>query len=74
MLHTADNCNYIPFGNPGHDPLFEIQAFIEILQEKFREGLVPEQNLSLNEVTCPFKERINSECIIMTSQKSVLEL
>ena len=58
MLHIADNCNYIPFGNPGHDPLFKIRPFIEILQVKFREGLVPEQNLSLDEATCPFKGRI----------------
>jgi hypothetical protein len=50
--------NFIPYGQDGHDPLYKLQYFINLLKDKYRNCINPEQHISLDEGTCPFKGRV----------------
>ena len=41
FLHLNDNSKYIPKGQPGHDPLFKIRPFMDVLIENFRKSYIP---------------------------------
>jgi hypothetical protein len=57
-LHIVNNNDTIPHGQPGYDALFKVRPFINVLQNKFSDVYQPEQDLSFDEGTCPFKGRI----------------
>ena len=55
MLHFSDNADYIPQGQPNHDPLYKIKKVYEHFQNRFSEVYTPLQDLSLDEAMCPWR-------------------
>ena len=53
-LHLVDNEQVAD----QHDPLFKVRPIVSLLQNQFSDVYKPEQNLSFDEATCPFKGRI----------------
>ncbi|UYV84398.1 TIGD4 [Cordylochernes scorpioides] len=58
MLHLNDNSKYIEYGKPGHDRLFKIRPVLESLIYSFGNAYTPQQNLTIDEVMCPFRGRV----------------
>ena len=57
-LYLADNETAIPRGEPGHDKLHKVRPFISMIKANFGK-YDPEQDLSFDEGTCPFKGRVH---------------
>ena len=52
-LHLVNNAE----GEEGNDPLYKLRVFINMLKNNF-DKYSPEENLSIDEGTCPFKGRV----------------
>lgn len=59
MLHFNDSTNFIPRGNPNHDPLFKIRPILSILGNCFSSSATPGQHLSIDEAMCGFRGRLS---------------
>ena len=57
-VHINDNAQYIPNGQPHHDPLFKVRPFLDMCVTKFRTVYAPKRDLSFDEGCCPFKGRL----------------
>lgn len=58
FFHLNDNAQYIPKGQPGHDPLYKIRPFMDALIQHFQKMYVPGRELSLDESMIGFKGRL----------------
>ena len=58
FLHLNDNSQYIPKGQPGHDPLYKIRPFMDNLIRNFQHSYIPGRELSLDESMIGFKGRL----------------
>lgn len=59
FLHLVDNKNVIPIGNEGHDKLFKIRPFLDLLSYSFQQEYTPNENVVVDEAMIPFKGRIS---------------
>lgn len=58
FFHLNDNSQYIPKGQPGHDPLYKIRPFMDTLIQNFQRTYIPGRELSLDESMIGFKGRL----------------
>ena len=62
-LHVSSETDVNPqYGAPGHDALFKIRPFIEMLQRNFKYTYIPNKETSMDESCCPFKGRVRFKC------------
>ena len=57
-FHCADSNNYVPRGEEGHDPLYEVREHIDILTDRFRLCYSPGRELSIDESMIGTKCRV----------------
>ena len=55
FLHLNDSSNYVPKGQPGHDPLYKIRPFMEHLLERFRSSYNLGQEIAIDESMIGYK-------------------
>ena len=58
FLHLADNEQYVPKGQPGHDPIFKLRSFLEPLIANFQQSYTLHRELSIDEAMVGFKGRL----------------
>ena len=58
FLHLADNEQYVPKGQPGHDPIFKLRFFLEPLIANFQKSYTLHRELSIDEAMVGFKGRL----------------
>ena len=58
MFHLADNAQYIPREQPGHNPLYKLGFFYTSVVENFGKYWVPNQEITIDEGLVPFDGRI----------------
>ena len=58
LLHLADNEQYTPKGQPGHDPIFKLRPFLEPLIANFQQSFTLHRELSIDEAMVGFKGRL----------------
>ena len=63
FFHLADNEQYIPKGQPGHDPIFKLRPFLEPLIGNFQQSYTLHRELSIDEAMVRFKIGWLSSCI-----------
>ena len=61
-FHLSDNTQQAPRGTLGFDPLSKVKPFITMMQRSFAEVYTPEQHLSFDEASCPWKGRLSWKC------------
>ena len=59
FLHLSDNSQYIPKGQPGHDPLYKIRPLLTSLLANFQAAYTLHQELSIDEAMVGFKGRLS---------------
>ena len=57
-LHLADHSAQIPVGQPGHDRLFKVRGFLDLLIPKFESEYHIHQECTIDEAVIPFKDRL----------------
>ena len=57
MLHLNDNATFVPRGQAGHDPLHKVKPVYNHLRKVFKEVLVPERRIAIDEAMCPWRGR-----------------
>jgi hypothetical protein len=57
MLHLNNDAKAAR-GHPDYDPLFKIRPIIDTLVTKFQDVYTPEEQLTIDEAICPFREHI----------------
>jgi hypothetical protein len=68
MLHFNDNTNLVPRGQDGYDQLFKIRPLVDALLWRFRLGIVPTRELSIDESMMAFKGRTSMIQYISTKR------
>ena len=64
-LHISDPDKTNPQkGEANHDPLFLVRPIVDMMQRNFHTKYRPGKELSLDESTCPFKDRVHFKCYI----------
>ena len=64
ILHLADSNLQIPPGQPGHDKLFKVRAFLDLILPTFESEYTPNQSVTIDEAMIPFKGRLGfKQCI-----------
>jgi hypothetical protein len=59
----------VPFGQPGHDKLFKVRKFLDILQEAFSSEYVLPCQVTIDECMMPFKGRLSFKQYIKNKPK-----
>ena len=59
FLHLNDNTQYIPKGQPGHDPLFKVRPFLDPLLSNFKSNYSAHREISIDEQMIGFKGRLH---------------
>ena len=59
FLHLSDNTQYIPKGQPGHDPLYKLRPLFQPLIANFQESYTLNRELSVDEAMIGFKGRLS---------------
>lgn len=57
-MHLADSNLQIPPGQPGHDKLFKVRAFLDLILPTFESEYTPNQSVTIDEAVIPFKGRL----------------
>ncbi len=58
FMHLNDNSQYIPKGQPGHNPLYKLRPFFDPLIANFKETYTPAREMSVDEQMIGFKGRL----------------
>ena len=58
FLHLCDNTHQLPFGQPGHDRLYKVRQFFDILLPQFESEYNMHQCCTIDEAMIPFKGRL----------------
>ena len=62
-LHVSDPDETNPQKREAnHDPLFLVRPMVDIMQRNFHTKYRPGKEFSLDESTCPFKDRVHFKC------------
>ena len=61
-FHINDNTKEVRRGRPGHDPLFKVRPLVNLLSERFKLIYRPNQFLSFDESSMPWKGRLFFRC------------
>ena len=56
-LHLADSAKMVPRGKPGHDRLYLVRAYMDVLRRAWQEAYQPQQSVSVDEMMLPYKGR-----------------
>ena len=59
FLHLADSSQQILAGQPGHDKLFKVRPFLDLVLPRFESEYVMHQPVTINEAMIPFKGRLS---------------
>ena len=57
-LHVCNDNQQIPRGQDGHDPLFKIRSFLNLISDRFRNVYKPSRDICIDESLIPYKGRI----------------
>ena len=58
FFHLNDNTNYVPAGNPRHDPLFKLRPLVDTLLARFKAVYIPSEKICIDEALCPWRGRV----------------
>ena len=58
FFHLANNTDYIPSGQPGHDPLFMVRILLDSLNASFKRVYIPTEWIALDEAVVPWRGRV----------------
>ena len=58
FFHLNNNNNYIPRGQPGHDPLHKVRTLLDSLNFAFKRVYIPEEWIALDEAVVPWRGRL----------------
>ena len=61
-LQVSDATLDVQRNNPGHDPLFKVRPFMDMVQKNFKRCYKPGRDLSFDEGCCPFKGHLKFRC------------
>ena len=61
-LQVVDNLLDVARNRPGHDPLFKVRPFIDMMERTFRQSYKPGRDLSFDEGCMPFRGRVRFKC------------
>ena len=71
-LHVSDSDETNPQkGEGNHDPLFLVRPMVDIMQRNIFTKYRPRKELSLDESTCPFRDRVHCKCYNPKKTKQV---
>ena len=59
FLHLTDSSQRIPAGQPGHDKLFKVRPFLDLVLPKFESKYSMHQSVTIDEAMIPFKGRLS---------------
>ena len=55
FLHLADNSHQIPVGQPGHDKLYKVRSYVDLITTQFATNYTLHQPVTIDEAMIPFK-------------------
>ena len=58
-MHLNDNSKYVKKGQPGHDPLFKVGSFLDLLIKNFQQAYHLSRKLSIDESMIGLKGRLS---------------
>ena len=58
FLHLANSNSQVPPGEPGHDKLFKVRPFLDLILPTFVSEYIPYQAVTIDEAMIPFKRRL----------------
>ena len=58
FLHLADSAGQVPAGEDGHDKLYEIRSFMDLLTQQFFDIYTPTEYVTIDEAMIPYKGRL----------------
>ena len=58
FFHLNNNNNYIPRGQPGHDPLHKVRTLLDSLNFAFKRVYIPTEWIALDEAVVPWRGRL----------------
>ena len=61
-FQVVDNKDDIPRNRPGHDPLFKVRPFLDMMERTFKQSFKPGRDLSFDEGCVPFKGKVRFRC------------
>jgi len=56
-LHLADSAGQVPLGEDGHDKLYRIRGFMDLLTRQFFDNYTPTEYVTIDKAMIPFKGR-----------------
>ena len=59
FLHLNNSSQYIPKGQPGHDPLYKIRPFMEPLLQNFQKSYNLRRKIAVDEPMIGYKGRLS---------------
>lgn len=62
FFHLTNNVDYIRKGSPGYDPRAKLGFFYRHIISRFAAAYIPNQHLSVDEGSIPFKGRVAFKC------------
>ena len=58
FLHLADNSHQIPAGQPGHDKLYKVRSYVDLISTQFTTNYTLHQPVTIDEAMILFKGRL----------------
>ena len=58
FLHLADSSGQIPAGQPGHDKLYKVRKYVDLITSQFSANYTLHQPVTIDEAMIPFKGRL----------------
>ena len=58
FLHLADSSGQIPAGQPGHDKLYKVRKYVDLITCQFSANYTLHQPVTIDEAMIPFKGRL----------------
>ena len=58
FLHLADSSRQIPAGQPGHDKLYKVRRYVDLITNQFTANYTLHQQVTIDEAMIPFKGRL----------------
>ena len=75
FFHLNNNNNYIPRGQPGHDPLHKVHTLLDSLNFAFKRVYIPEEWIALDEAVVPWRGHLTfrvyrNQCAMLITQNT----
>jgi hypothetical protein len=72
FFHLVNNDSYIPRGQPGHNPLFNLGSVYKRIVDRFFSSYTPHQYISLDEGMIPWRSHLSFVFIVRTNPSNMV--